>query len=210
MGNSYGKSSWNLELHRFLTKDEIQKLRHSVETNREEKSKKHSSWVEWFLVETALNTGLRVNEIVELKCKDIVLRDELAYLLVRHGKGDKRREVRISKDYQSIANSFFIWKKTIGEEITEEAPVLYSRKSKSHYSTRAMQYAFKRCIKRAGIDMTHSIHHLRHTYASLLAISSKGNVRLVQKQLGHSTITTTQVYIDLFEENIINAIENLF
>ena len=62
--------------------------------------------------------------------------------------------------------------------------------------------------KKAGIQ-DHSIHHLRHTYASHLYKASKFNLRLVQKQLGDSSIKTTEVYADVFDEDIDKALERL-
>ena len=55
----------------------------------------------------------------------------------------------------------------------------------------------------------HSIHHCRHTFASEL-LRASGNLRLVQKQLGHSKITTTQVYADVFDSEMDEAIERIY
>jgi site-specific recombinase XerD len=55
----------------------------------------------------------------------------------------------------------------------------------------------------------HSIHSLRHTYATNLYRASGYNSRLVQKQLGHSNITTTTVYSDVISKDLEDAVENL-
>jgi len=64
-------------------------------------------------------------------------------------------------------------------------------------------------MKGAGINQKHSIHHLRHTYASLLLSASKNNLPLVQKQLGHTSITVTQVYTNVFKDEMKTALEHL-
>ena len=76
-------------------------------------------------------------------------------------------------------------------------------------TVRALQKAFERVCEGAGVT-NHSVHHCRHTYASELLRSSGANLRLVQKQLGHSKITTTQVYADVFDEEMDKAVENLY
>ena len=52
--------------------------------------------------------------------------------------------------------------------------------------------------------------HKRHTFGTHLYKASGGNLRLVQKQLGHSRITTTQVYADVFAEDAVAAVERLY
>ena len=106
--------------------------------------------------------------------------------------------------------SFLKWKHKIGEKINPNDPRIYSLRGNGKYSSRGLQAAFKRCLHLAGINTYHSIHHMRHTYASCLLVSSNNNLRLVQKQMGHSSIATTQVYLHIFEQEIETAIERLF
>ena len=162
------------------------------------------------MTELGLNTGLRVLEIAELEIRDIVLRDELSYIVIRKGKCGKKRAVRINKEFQATIKEYTDWKKQSGESADDFAPLFYSTRAKGKYSTRGLQKAFKRCLKKAKIPLYHSIHHLRHTFASLLLVASKNNLPLVQKQLGHSSIQTTQVYTNLFQQEIQYAIEHLF
>ena len=193
-----------MSLDKFLTKDEVKAIRAEV------RKKKNKSPKEWFLIELGLNTGLRVAEIAGLKCSDIVLRNELSHVAVRDGKGHRPREVIISRDFQEEAKEYLDIKQLNGEKIGPDDILLYSPKSEGAYSTRGLQLAFKRAAKKAKISPEHSIHHLRHTYASMLYKSSGHNLRLVQKQLGHKRITTTQVYADVFEKDATTAVDNLF
>jgi len=77
-------------------------------------------------------------------------------------------------------------------------------------TTRGMQKIFKRCAERAGLYSAYSIHCLRHSYACFLLKASNWNLRLVQKQLGHSRITTTQVYADVMMPDIKKALDRLY
>lgn len=167
------------------------------------------AWLEWFIVELGLNTGLRVAEMSDLHCSDIKLRDELSTVVVRNGKGGKFREVRINLSFQKAIKDYLAWKKRIGETIAQGSYLLQSPRNGARYSTRSLQFAFKRCLEYAGISTTYSIHNLRHTYASLLYSSSNYNLRLVQKQLGHSSPNTTQVYANVFSPEIEKAVDKL-
>lgn len=202
--------NWELSLDKFLTKEEVRKLRSWVKKRREKNNRKRLAWFEWFLVELGLNTGLRVFEMADLECGDIRIRNELSCIFVRKGKGGKSREVIINSEFCKSLQDYLNWKNENGEGIGFDDFIFYSPKSKGKYSTRGLQLAFKRCLKKAGIPLFHSIHHTRHTYASLLLVSSKNNIRLVQKQLGHSSIVTTQVYANLFSQEINKAVEKLF
>ncbi len=68
---------------------------------------------------------------------------------------------------------------------------------------------FKTIAISAGIDSHHSIHSCRHTYATSLYKASGYNLRMVQKQLGHSNITTTSVYSDVINQDLDDALENM-
>ena len=76
-------------------------------------------------------------------------------------------------------------------------------------TTSGIQQVFKKWSRKAGLPSHYSIHSLRHTYAVRLYKASGYNLRLVQKQLGHSSVLTTQVYADVMDEDVDQAMENL-
>ena len=76
-------------------------------------------------------------------------------------------------------------------------------------SSTAIQKVFKFWAKKAGLLSHYSVHSLRHTYAVRLYKSSGYNLRLVQKQLGHSSISTTQVYADVVDSDAQEAVDKL-
>jgi len=72
-----------------------------------------------------------------------------------------------------------------------------------------IQQVFKKWAKKAGLPSHYSIHSLRHTYATNLYKASGYNLRLVQRQLGHSSPTVTQVYADVMDSDVEEALRNL-
>jgi len=195
---------WTLDESKFLTKEEISLLR-KIARHRAKNYK--TGMREWFIIELGLATGLRVQEMANLKCGDIKISDTRSSLVVRNGKCGKKRIVWFGKRFKKHLLKYFTWKKQVGESTEDDAPLIFSTNTKSHITKRGIQKAFQRCAKRAGLN--HSIHHLRHTYATLLLKASNNNLRLVQEMLGHSSIKTTEVYAHVTDEDIQKAVNKL-
>ncbi|MEW6042210.1 MAG: site-specific integrase [Elusimicrobiota bacterium] len=210
-GNRRGAdgSGWELGSDSFLTRKEVFKLRSWLIGRRNVSGDDREAWLAWFIVELGLNSGLRVAEMASLICGDIRLRDELSTIIVRNGKGGKYREVRINNSFQKSVKDFLSWKIRSGEPSECDNFLPRSPRTGVQYTTRSLQLVFKRSLEYADIPTHHSIHHLRHTYASLLYSASDYNLRLVQKQLGHTSPNTTQVYANVFGPDIEKAIEGL-
>ena len=96
----------------------------------------------------------------------------------------------------------------MNEPLDKDGFLLVSSHGKS-YSTRALQYAFKVSIVESGLPNYYSIHSLRHSYGTYLYQRTK-DLRLVQKQLGHSSIATTTIYADVTVEQTLEAVNGLF
>ena len=73
----------------------------------------------------------------------------------------------------------------------------------------ANQKTFKKWAEKAGLSESYSIHSLRHTHATRLYKASGNNLRMIQKQLGHSNIQTTTVYSDILNEAVDKALKNM-
>jgi len=170
---------------------------------------------DWAILHVALDTGLRVSEICDLRVSDVRLNGERSSLLVRCGKGGKRRSVRLGDAVAKHLATFLTYKQeAFPKQSTEpEAPLFVSlrcRYRKGRPLTRtALWRAFKIAAEAAGLPGHFSIHSCRHSYASFLYKASKYNLRLVQKQLGHASISTTQVYADVLDEDLGPAVNGL-
>lgn len=203
--------SWVLDEEKFLTSTEVRRLLEVVR-RRKYKALKKGSGVgvrEWFVINVALFTGLRVGEISDLRHGDIVLVSGYSSLIVRNGKGGKPRLVRFGPILRERIKEYLEWKQRVGEPCGVSDHVIISSNTGRAMTTRGLQKIFERTARRAGIE-GHSIHHLRHTYASHLYRSSKYNLRLVQKQLGHSSTKITEVYADILKPDVERALIKLY
>jgi site-specific recombinase XerD len=203
--------SWVLSEKKYLKLSEVNKLRKACKESRylELKPDKSVTARNWFMIELGLYTGLRVDEMRNLKCGDLNIQTDQSSVSVRKGKGNKPRVVRISESFKNKCKRFFAWKQRKGQSIEPDAYLLTSNKD-NQLSKRALQKAFKQCVVRAGLPHYCSVHMLRHTFATYLLKASNYNLRLVQAQLGHSSIRTTQVYMGLMDEDVKKAINRLY
>ncbi|MFH1867134.1 MAG: site-specific tyrosine recombinase/integron integrase [Patescibacteria group bacterium] len=155
------------------------------------------------ILELLFSTGMRVSELVSLKCDQInLLKDEMPI----RGKGGKVRVVFLSTTAKNHL------KKYLDKRIDLD-PALFighdraakgreKGKSASHpLSTRSVQRAIEYYRKVAGITRKITPHTLRHSFATDL-LSSGADLRAVQTLLGHASITTTQVYTHVTDKQL--------
>ena len=200
---------WTLDREKFLSEAEVRKLRRTVEDKAlADLQKGRTTWPRfWMVVDLGASAGLRVSEIANLKIGDLYLNTREPRLRVT-GKGNRTRDVFISRDLLKHLSGFLEWKRTMEEPLDNHDFLLVSSHGKA-YSTRALQYAFKVSLVVAGLPHYYSIHSLRHSYGTYLYQRTK-DLRLVQKQLGHASIATTTVYADVTVEQTLEAVNGLF
>lgn len=203
------KRRWSLDRTKYMTEPEVKELRRVVESKAQaDLEHGRTTWPRfWMALDLAVSAGMRVSEIAGLRIGNLHLNNKEARMRVL-GKGQKVRDIFISKDLMSHLSDYMLWKRLLEEPMEPEACVLISSHRKP-YSPRTLQYAFKECLKAAGLPMHYSIHACRHSYGTILFRKSK-NLRLVQKQMGHSSITTTTVYADVTAEETVEAVNGLF
>jgi len=148
------------------------------------------------IFELLFSTGLRVSELVGLNLDDINNRDELKI----HGKGNKDRLVVYGKkcrsclmDYISVRDKFII------RENNETA--LFLNKYGDRLTDRGVRYLLTMRIKQMSLVKNISPHSLRHSFATSL-IRNGADIRTVQTLLGHSSLSTTQIYTHLSLDNL--------
>jgi integrase/recombinase XerD len=204
--------NWVLDPGKFLSRGEVRKLLRAARARAEKaRAKGHKVAVrDCFIVDLTLSTGLRVMEVARLTCGDLFIRDGAPALLVKRGKGGKKRLVRFNRSFKDHCRQYLLWKQQVGEPVGPEDPLIWSSNTRTHMSTRALQKAFKRTAARAELDSHFSFHCLRHTYASHLYKASRYNLRLVQKQLGHSNLRITEIYADVLSPDVSKSLEKLY
>lgn len=202
------KFNWTIDEGKYLTFSQVKKLRQYCKQIALDKHKNIYTR-DWFLIELGLFCGLRVSEMANLKVGCLSIQDEQSSLIVKNGKGGKTRIVHFSDEFKENCLFFLRWKEANNQPVEKESFVL-TNNTGEQLTKRALQKAFKRCLKGAGLDIHYGIHSLRHTFATHLYKASGYNLRLVQQQLGHSSIRTTQVYANLFNEDMKKAVGRLY
>lgn len=156
------------------------------------------------LVEVLYATGLRVSELVGLPLT-VALRDE-RFFIVR-GKGNKERMVPLSGKAREAMRAWLAERNLV--PALAESPFLFPASSESGHLPRQV---FARDLKglgaRAGIASAKiSPHVLRHAFASHL-LQNGADLRAVQQLLGHSDISTTQIYTHVLEERLVRLVND--
>jgi integrase/recombinase XerD len=202
---------WILDEGKFLTSGEVRRLRSTLQKRKEKALQNNTKTAirDWLVVNLALFTGLRVMELSRLRHEDLRVENGNSSLIVRNGKNGKPRIVKFGQSCRKLVLEYLDWKISIGELSGADDPLIVSSNTNKAMTTRGLQKIFERSARRAGIK-GHSIHHLRHTYASHLYKASKYNLRLVQKQLGHSSTKITEVYADVLMPDLNMAVSNLY
>ena len=186
----------------YMSREERKQLIKTCQERAElDLMKGRKAWpVRWMLVDLALFSGMRVAEMAALKIGDINLNSKTdPHLIVRNGKGNKKRAVWFDKELAKHLKQFISYKaKVLQQSIEPDAPLLDGR-SGQHSTINTLQKSFKEAINAAGLRNKLSIHSARHTYATFL-LKDSGNLRYVQQQLGHSNISMTSIYASILPE----------
>ena len=188
---------YSIDRAKFMDRNERAKLLKTCKERAElDEVKGRTTWpARYMLVDLALFSGLRVAEIAALKIDDLFLRAENPYLIVKKGKGGRKRIVYLDSALVKHLKHY-IKHHLINPDA--QGP-LFPGRNNQHCQPITLMKSFKRAIKEAGLPNHFSIHCARHTYATYLLNDTK-NLRYVQKQLGHAQVTMTALYADVLPE----------
>jgi site-specific recombinase XerD len=203
-------ATWIIDESKCLSLCEVQKLRRICEQMKKSgiKQGKFNFIRSWFMIELGLNTGLRVSEMASLRHCDLLI-DGARSSLVVVGKGNRKRAVWLSSGFKLILNYYLSVKQRFGYDISGEEYLLNNLQGK-RISKRSLQESFKDLLTLAGLSSHYHIHCLRHTYTTFLLKASNYNYRFVQRQLGHASIRTTQIYASVLEDEGKRALNLLY
>lgn len=201
---------YKLSRNRLFSTEEVKQLLKTCEERAElDVLKGRQVWVtRHMLVALALRTGLKVSEIVALKIGDIHLGRKETYIRVRNGEGGIKRDVYFNGTLATLLKEYIKIKGKVWKQPTDLDDYLFSKKTGRPFTRMALFTSFKKALERAGLPMHHSIHHARHTYATKL-LADTGNLKYVQKQLGHESIAFTAIYADILPEQNKALADNL-
>lgn len=150
------------------------------------------------MIEVLYATGLRVSELVGLP--RAAVEGKTTFLIVR-GKGGKERMVPLSKPAKKAVADYLSFLKA--DDRYKDSRWLFPTRSKSGHLTRIRAFQIvKGLAAKAGFNPGKvSAHVLRHAFATHL-LGGGADLRSVQKLLGHSDISTTQIYTHVLEERL--------
>lgn len=181
----------------YLTQEEMDTFLKKIEEKKENKEDKLRNYL---LVKLAYTTGMRLSEILSVKAEDIIKDTKMDIL----GKWDKWRTVYYNKEIQDLAREYLKFRTT---EIPVSKWSWHTRKLKGDWKLLFIRHddpGFGKWISKSRVcgifkDYSEEIwrkihcHMLRHSFATTL-LESNIDIRIIQELLGHSYITTTQVY----------------
>ena len=179
-----------------LSLEEIEKLISATEENTDLAKRNRC------MIEVLYGCGLRVSELTELQISNINFKEN--YLKIQ-GKGDKVRFVPLAdytvdfiKDYINNIRS----KQKINPKHSD---ILFLNSRGAQISRQMVFLIIKEIVRKAGIQKNISPHTFRHSFATHL-LQNGADLRFIQEMLGHSSITTTEIYTHLNTEELHETI----
>lgn len=177
-------------LPRIIPREEIECLLNYMYTHKNKRSGgAYKTWLrDTAIIETFFATGARVYEISNITAGNIDLSTGLIRIM---GKGGKERYVQIvSEDILKILKKYY----DCNAEAVERSGYFFVNSRGGRYTEQSIRLMLKKYSKLAGIERNITPHMFRHSFATYL-IEEGVDVSCVQQILGHSSISTTQIYI---------------
>ena len=143
------------------------------------------------LIELLYSTGCRISEVVALNIEHI--HTDITSVVVR-GKGDKHREVYIGESARSALQRYLSARtQYLHERETERTSALFINLRGGRLSRRGADFVIKKIAQAHHLDHNVSAHSMRHSFATHI-LDNGADIRTVQELLGHSRVSTTQIY----------------
>lgn len=203
-------STWLVTPDKFLAPAQVGVLRAWAEARRREGSPQgdRNAVRNAAIVEALLGTGLRVSELCALVVADLFLHEGAAHVLVRRGKGGKSRLVAINDLLAGYLAEYLRFKAHVREAVEPESPVFLSERN-SKMCRSAVHRLWKAALARAELPTRWGVHATRHSYAVEVYRKTR-DLRLTQRQLGHSSPVVTTVYADLLDDDVRRGVAKVW
>ena len=139
------------------------------------------------VIELLFATGMRISELCSLKPSDIDL--ESSNILI-YGKGAKERIIQLGN--QEVLDALVLYQETFAKDI-EQCGYFFVNRLKHKLSDQSVRFMINHYAELAGISQHITPHMFRHSFATLL-LEQDVDIRYIQRMLGHSSISTTEIY----------------
>lgn len=182
----------------FLFYDEMDALLNSIPLDNDENIRNRA------MFEILYASGLRVSELTSLKIEDIDLNEQVLRVV---GKGNKERIVPFYDDAKKYLEMYL---KTVRSKWCDanERVCFLNMKGKP-LTSRGVEYILDKVVSKSGLLMKVYPHQFRHSFATHL-LDNGADLRVVQELLGHSSLSTTQIYVHVSKEYLKNTYEKAF
>ncbi len=149
------------------------------------------------MLELLYATGLRVSELINLKMEQMNLNQGVIRVV---GKGDRERLIPLGDEAQDWLRDF-IEGARIEILLERQTDYLFPTRRGDRMTRQAFWHIIKRYAKKAGVSKKLSPHTVRHAFATHL-LNNGADLRVVQLLLGHSDVSTTQIYTHVARERM--------
>lgn len=187
---------------RYLSLDDSKKLLNVTADENDENKER-----DFAIITIFLNCGLRLSELISINVKDIDFSENKLNVI---GKGNKERTIYLNKACIDAIKDYLSVRPTEGlkNDFKASNKALFLSKRRERISNRTVQYIVEKELRKAGLDTAkYSVHKLRHTAATLMYQYGNVDIRALQELLGHESISTTEIYTHVSNEQVRNAIE---
>lgn len=194
----------NKRLPRYLTLEDSEKLLKMAADDDSNKNKDR----DYAIITIFLNCGLRLSELVGINISDIKFDENMLTVI---GKGNKERTIYLNSACVDAIQKYLETRSTIQgkKDMKNSDKALFLSAYLTRISKRTVENVVKRELQIAGLDTTkYSTHKLRHTAATLMYKYGQVDIRALQELLGHQSISTTEIYTHVDNEQVRNAVEN--
>ena len=154
------------------------------------------------IIEIMYGCGLRVSEVTSLKISNIYVEDEFIRIF---GKGDKERLIPISQSIIKTLNLYIDGERKFQNINPKHTDTLFINRRGSGLSRQMVFLIIKDLAEKAGIKKNIGPHTIRHSFATHL-LEGGADLRAVQQMLGHSSISTTEIYTHVSDQYLREVI----
>ncbi len=182
--SDFERPGYEKKLPEFLTIEEVERLIKIDDFDNPEEVRDSC------IIEFLYSCGLRASELINLKISDISFEESILNII---GKGNKQRLVPVGRIAMELFKTYLLKSRVrIAKRYNSTDYIFISRLGKRLSRVSVWEIVKKRALKR-GIEKNIYPHILRHSFATHL-LTNGADIRVVQELLGHSSISTTEIY----------------
>lgn len=193
----------NLKLPRFFYEKEMDKL---FELSKIVKSN-NIQLRDNAILETFYGTGIRLSECSNLTLENLDFTNNSLSII---GKGNKQRVLPIGSYMIDALNNYFVnCRNVIMQKYHKNHNYVFINQNGNPITSRGIEYVLNNLVKKTSSNLEIHPHMIRHTFATHL-LNNGADMRSVQELLGHSSLSTTQIYTHVTKKNLLSNYSKYF